>query len=210
MVASSGNKALRTRLCPLVQVATVAFLTACGSASSTSTSGGAGASATQSIPPSTTSSTSSSAPGCSGSGACVSLQVTLSGDVTVSGSEQQPRNSCADLLKADKMGGQFVLTLPLPEQPISGHEVKIFPGIYPWTGPGTYTTHDISLTGEDGLVTVDGGHYLDSAPGSSTPVQLSATVRADGSGTVSFVGLLRQDDLSRKVSGSLTWTCRPA
>jgi hypothetical protein len=181
----------------LAGLAVAAVLAGCGSASRGTTSGSAAQ----------PTATPASSP-CGGAGACVTLTISIAGDVVASGTQMQARTSCAEVLAADKLSGQLWLVLPRPLEPVSGHQVMIYPSIFPWTGPGAYRSKAVLMTSEDGFATIDGVRYRPDVPGPSSRWQGAANVDAGGSGSVTFAGMLRDGDPTRTVSGKLDWTCR--
>ena len=199
-VADAARPHPRSRLAELSRLGTitaVAVLVGCGSAPVAN--GTASASQPTQTPPSSP---------CGGAGACITLTTNISGDVAAAGTETQARNTCADVLAADKFDGQLWLALPRPLQPLGGHDVMIYPSIYPWTGAGSYGSRAVMMTSEDGFITVDGVRYRPDAPGPSSRWQGAASVDAGGSGSMTFAGMLREGDPARSVAGRLEWSCR--
>ena len=153
---------------------------------------------------------------CAASAHCVVITVDIRGDAVVSGTERQPLNApCTSLATIvqtfrDKATSGLI-TLPMVHT-AGGHQLFIGAGIQPYSGPGDYRTGIELPPGTTptilGIITVDGRDYT---AGSLTPTPryatLGASVRADGSGSFSFAGLMNTRDLSRTISGLVSWVC---
>ena len=153
---------------------------------------------------------------CATSAHCVVITVDIRGDAVVSGVERQPLDApCASLASItqtfhDKTTSGSI-ALPIVHS-AGGHQLFIAAGIQPYSGPGNYTAGigvgnppTLSIFG---TISVDGRDYT---AGVLTPTPryaaLGASVRADGSGSISFAGMMNIHDLSRTVSGLVSWVC---
>jgi len=154
---------------------------------------------------------SGTAPAASGPGGCTGAGVTFCGHVKISGGVAKESDfvsgvfflTCADWLKGQKTD-PTKLTLPIA---LVG-DINTDAMVLDYHGPGSY---DIaSLAGNLGgfQVTVAGDRF---EAGSSTTG--TATVAADGSGSVTATGMQPAGDankVQKPVDLSLTWTCSPA
>lgn len=153
---------------------------------------------------------------CASSPHCIVIAVDIVGDTLVSGTERQALQApCATLaaiaqtFRADPTAG----SIPLPiVHSAGGHRLFIGAGIEPYSGPGDYV-NGVSLGAAATpttfpVITIDGRDYTSGKLGSPPQyASLSATVRADGSGSLSFSGLMSTHDSSRTVSGLVNWVC---
>lgn len=153
---------------------------------------------------------------CASSPHCIVIAVDTGGDVVVSGTERQPLAApCTSLAGITQTFRQKTtagsIALPIAHS-AGGHRLFIGATIQPYAGPGDYAS-GIYLGPAPApttfpFVTIDGRDYASGTPGPPPRyATLKATVRADGSGAVSFRGLLYTQDPSRTVSGLLTWVC---
>ena len=153
---------------------------------------------------------------CAASLHCVVISVDIAGDTVVSGLERQALQvPCATLAaitqryRGDPAAGS--IGLPIVHT-ANGHQLFIGAVIEPYEGPGDYLT-GVNLGGPTSPTTfptiaIDGHDYTSGVPGSPPRyATLSAMVRADGSGSFSFNGLMSTVDSSRTVSGLVNWTC---
>ena len=153
---------------------------------------------------------------CASSRHCIVIAVDIVGDTVVSGTERQALQApCATLaaiaqrFRGDPTAGS--IALPIVHS-ANGHQLFIGAGIEPYSGPGDYVT-GVSLGVAPTpttfpTITIDGRDYTSGKLGSPPRyATLSAIVRADGSGSLSFNGLMSTHDSSRTVSGLVSWTC---
>jgi len=153
---------------------------------------------------------------CASSAHCVVITVDITGDAVVSGTERQAlTTSCATLAAISQTFREKTtagaIGLPVVHS-AGGHRLFIGAGIQPYEGPGAYTTGirlgAAATPNTSPFITIDGRNYASAILG-PTPryATLMATVRANGSGSLSFDGLVNTHDATRTVSGLVTWVC---
>ena len=153
---------------------------------------------------------------CASAAHCIVIQVSIAGDATVSGVERQPLTApCASLaaIFLPNRGNPPAGAIGLPiVHSAGGHRLFIGASIEPYTGPGDYTS-GIGLgaaptTSTFATLSIDGRDYASGLLGPPPRYgTLRATVRGDGSGFLSFSGMINTTDPSRTVSGLVTWEC---
>jgi hypothetical protein len=154
---------------------------------------------------------------CASSAHCVVITVDIAGDAMVSGTERQALNlPCTTLAAISQTFREKptagAIALPMVHS-AGGHRLFISATIQPYEGPGEYVS-GIGLAGGGAnpntfpFITIDGRDYASGTLG-PTPrhATFTAAVRADGSGSLSFGGLVDTQDPTRTVAGLVTWVC---
>jgi hypothetical protein len=156
--------------------------------------------------------TTRAATGCGASPACLTITVSITGDRSVTATVTQPiPEPCADYYPTQAKSS--FMALPAVDGTVDGHHLGIEPSLYlngPWQ-PGTVVSPAVAAGPyQDGYFTWEIG--VDGVYGSSTTDPPSgdptATTNADGSGNATFVGWKYEEDPSRTISGSESWTCK--
>lgn len=152
--------------------------------------------------------------GCAASAAaCLTVKVSITGDRSVTATVRQPiPERCTDYYPT-QAGSGGTMALPAVNGTVGGHKLGIVPTLYfgsnRWM-PGTYGPdvqagdyQDNYFTWEVGDDGVYGWSTTDGSSGDPT-----ATTNADGSGSLQFAGWKYEQDPSRTISGSESWTCK--
>jgi hypothetical protein len=179
-----------------------AILAACGGSASSAAPGATAPSATQAA------AASAAAAAGSGAGACQGAGVTFCGHIAISGGVAHEtdfvsgafRTGCADWLKGDKDDPTH-LTLPMALT----SDINVDAVITGYTGPGTYDVQ--TLAGNLGGFQVAFAHDSFVTDRKTTG---SATVAADGSGSVTAKGMQPAGDankVQKPVDLTMTWIC---
>lgn len=195
----------RSLILALVAGAAV-VLAACSSSTPPAASGSS--SAPSAGAPSADQAVASVAPASAGTPDCVGAGVTFCGHIAISGGVTRDsdfvsglfRTSCAEWLKGDQ-DDPTVLTLPTARV----GDVNTDTVIETYKGPGTYDVAD--LVGNLGGFQVAVGNDLFVA---NSKTAGSATLAADGSGSVTATGMQPAGDgnkVQQPVDLTLTWTC---
>jgi len=187
-------------------------LVACSSSASTAVPGatapGAGTSGSAGSAAAVATAPAPAAPAAAGAGDCVGAGVTFCGHIAISGGVAHEtdfvsgafRTSCADWLTGNK-DDPTLLTLPMAVT----SDINVDAVIMGYKGPGTYDVQ--GLAGNLGGFQVAFAHDVFVANSKTTG---SATVAADGSGSIAAKGMQPAGDANKvqqPVDLAMTWTC---
>jgi hypothetical protein len=192
----------------LALVAGAAVILAACSSSSPPAASGSGSGPSAGAPSAAAQAVASVAAASAGAADCVGAGVTFCGHIAISGGVTRDsdfvssffRTSCADWLTGNK-DDPTMLTLPTARV----GDVNTDTVIETYKGPGTYDVAD--LVGNLGGFQVAVGNDLFVADSKTTG---SATLAADGSGSVTATGMQPAGDgnkVQQPVDLTLTWTC---
>ncbi len=195
----------------LTIAAALLLLAACGSGGSTAT--GSTAAATRAAAPGTTQQSVAQIPGSSNPlnvkvpTYMVTIHVTgaFTQDFQLTSSRSYGEGSCSERAAHGQdphaPPNQQNFSIPAPSY---NPNISIVATIRQYTGPGTYDQDHMPAS----AITVNNAALF--SVGGQMPGTITATVNADGSGSLTFAGAQQVDPGKPALSGSVTWTCADA
>lgn len=135
-------------------------------------------------------------------------RIKISGAATADGTATGggPHGTCADWVKGESGSSGLELVIPTTGLLLSTPRVMMNDVILTgYTGPGTYSTDQVTAEAGFGMVIDDKQFDMDSTDGTTA----SVTVNADASGTATFKKLeIRSEPAPRPaVDATFSWTC---
>lgn len=139
--------------------------------------------------------------------------ITFNGNLRVSGAQRlkmsftafpgvtSPKSSCAHIAAIGTPGGKGLVEQFRIPSPPEGGNVTIGAEISPYGGPGTYRKASLVAVGPS--VVIGNASYNLLAVGAVVRV----TLRANGSGELTFVGAAAAGSGQSALSGTIQWTC---